>query len=90
MRVYDFSIDMEPERYLCLLRYADRPGVIGKVGTVLGAADINIASIKVSRETIGGEALMGLTVDSPIPPEVVRQIASAAGATEARFIDLGP
>ena len=68
MRVYDFSIDMEPERYLCLLRYADRPGAIGRVGTVLGAADINIASIKVARETIGGEALMGLTVDSPIPP----------------------
>ncbi|MEA2503740.1 MAG: D-3-phosphoglycerate dehydrogenase / 2-oxoglutarate reductase [Actinomycetota bacterium] len=89
VRVYDFSIDMEPERYLCLLRYADRPGVIGKVGTVLGAADINIASIKVSRETIGGEALMGLTVDSPIPPEVVRQIASVAQATQARFIDLG-
>jgi len=59
------------------------------VGTVLGAADINIASIKVSRETIGGEALMGLTVDSPIPPEVVREIAAAAQAREARFIDLG-
>ena len=71
------------------MRYADRPGVIGRVGTVLGAADINIASIKVSRETIGGEALMGLTVDSPIPPEVVRELASVAGATEARFIDLG-
>jgi D-3-phosphoglycerate dehydrogenase len=89
VRVYDFSIDMEPQRYLCLLRYADRPGVIGKVGTVLGAAEINIASIKVSRETIGGEALMGLTVDSPIPAEVVQEIAVVAQAREARFIDLG-
>ena len=89
VRVYDFSIDMEPQQYLCLLRYADRPGVIGKVGTVLGVAGINIASIKVARETIGGEALMGLTVDSPIPPEVVREIARVAEASEARFIDLG-
>jgi D-3-phosphoglycerate dehydrogenase len=89
VRVNDFSIDMELERYFCLLRYADRPGVIGKVGRVLGDADINIASIKVSRETIGGEALMGLTVDSRIPDEVVQEIASAAGATQARFIDLG-
>jgi D-3-phosphoglycerate dehydrogenase len=89
VRVNEFSIDMELERYFCLLRYADRPGVIGKVGRVLGDADINIASIKVSRETIGGEALMGLTVDSRIPDEVVREIASVAGATEARFIDLG-
>ena len=89
VRVNDFSIDMELERYFCLLRYADRPGVIGKVGRVLGDADINIASIKVSRETIGGEALMGLTVDSRIPDEVVQEIASVAGATQARFIDLG-
>jgi D-3-phosphoglycerate dehydrogenase len=89
VRVYDYSIDMEPQRYLCFLRYRDRPGVIGKVGTVLGAADINIASIKVSRETIGGEALMGLTVDSPIPPGVVRSLGEAAEAREARFIDLG-
>jgi D-3-phosphoglycerate dehydrogenase len=89
VRVFDYTIDMEPQRYLCFLRYADRPGVIGKVGTVLGVAEINIASIKVSRETIGGEALMGLTVDSPIPPEVLRQIGEAAGAGDARFIDLG-
>ena len=89
VRVYDYSIDMEPQRYLCFLRYADRPGVIGKVGTVLGAADINIASIKVSRDTIGGEALMGLTVDSPIPADAVRSLAEAAEAREARFIDLG-
>ena len=89
VRVYDYSIDMEPQRYLCFLRYTDRPGVIGKVGTVLGAADINIASIKVSRDTIGGEALMGLTVDSPIPADAVRSLAEAAEAREARFIDLG-
>jgi D-3-phosphoglycerate dehydrogenase len=89
VRVFDYSIDVEPERYLCFLRYADRPGVIGKVGTVLGAADINVANIQVSRNTIGGEALMGLTVDSPIAPEVLARIKEAAEAREARFIDLG-
>jgi D-3-phosphoglycerate dehydrogenase len=89
VRVFDYSVDIEPERYLCFLRYADRPGVIGKVGTVLGAADINVANIQVSRDTIGGEALMGLTVDSPIPAEVVARIAEEAQAREVRFIDLG-
>lgn len=87
--VLGYDIDMVPERYLCFLRYADRPGVIGAVGTVLGEADINIASIKVARQTIGGEALMGLTVDSPITPEVVARLAEVAGARDARFIDLG-
>lgn len=90
VRVYDYEFDMLPERYMCFLRYADRPGVIGKVGTVLGEAGINIASMDVSRETIGGEALMGLTVDSVIPADVVESIQGAIDARDARFIDLGP
>lgn len=89
VRIYDYAIDMEPGRYLCFLRYPDRPGMIGKVGTVLGEADINIASIKVSRETTGGEALMSLTVDSPISSEVLQSIAEAVGARDASFVDLG-
>ncbi|MGH2719352.1 MAG: ACT domain-containing protein, partial [Actinomycetota bacterium] len=89
VRIDDYSIDVEPDRYLCFLRYADRPGVIGKVGTVLGEADINVANIQVSRDTIGGEALMGLTVDSAISPDVLAKIKDVAEAREARFIDLG-
>ena len=89
VRVYDYSIDMMPERFMCFLRYADRPGVIGKVGTVLGEGGINIASMQVSRETFGGEALMGLTVDDAIPIEVLDAIVKAIEATDAKFIDLG-
>jgi D-3-phosphoglycerate dehydrogenase len=59
------------------------------VGTVLGESKINIASMHVSRETIGGEALMGLTVDSEIPTEVLRRIAETIEAKDTRFIDLG-
>jgi len=89
VRVYEYEIDMEPARYMCFLRYEDRPGIIGKVGTVLGDAEINIAGMHVSRETIGGEALMGLTVDTPISPDVVDRIAVSIGARDAKFIDLG-
>lgn len=89
VRVYDYEIDMAPERYMCFLRYRDVPGVIGKVGTVLGNSRINIASMQVSRENIGGEALMGLTVDSAIPPEVLDEIVGAIEARDAKFIDLG-
>ncbi len=87
--ISDYAIDMEPERLMCFLRYVDRPGVVGKVGTVLGEADINIASMKVSRETIGGEALMGLAVDSEIPSGVLRRIVETIDASDAKFIDLG-
>jgi D-3-phosphoglycerate dehydrogenase / 2-oxoglutarate reductase len=82
-------MDMRPERYMCFLRYTDVPGVIGKVGTVLGDANVNIASMQVSRQTIGGDALMGLTVDDEISPEALQRIKDVISATDARFIDLG-
>lgn len=90
VRIFDYSIDMLPERFMAFLRYVDRPGVIGRVGTVLGEAGVNIASMAVSRETIGGEALMGLTLDEVIPGEVLDRIVKAIEAADARFIDLGP
>lgn len=90
VKVYDYEIDMFPARHMCFLRYSDRPGIIGKVGTVLGEAGINIAGMHVSRETIGGEALMGLTVDSPIPSETLGRIVKAIEARDAKFIDLEP
>lgn len=89
VRVYDYEIDMQPERFMCFMRYADRPGIIGRVGTILGSHSINIASMQVSRETIGGEALIGLTVDSEIPSEVLKEIVGAIEARDAKFIDLG-
>jgi D-3-phosphoglycerate dehydrogenase len=89
VQVYEYGMDMRPERYMCFLRYTDVPGVIGKVGTVLGDANVNIASMQVSRQTIGGDALMGLTVDDEISPEALQRIKDVISATDARFIDLG-
>lgn len=89
VRVFDYGMDMSPERYMCFLKYTDVPGVIGKVGSVLGDSGVNIASMQVSRQTIGGDALMGLTVDSEISSEALQRIKEVINATEARFIDLG-
>jgi D-3-phosphoglycerate dehydrogenase / 2-oxoglutarate reductase len=86
VQVYDFDVDMTPARYMAFLQYEDRPGVIGTVGTVLGNAGINIANMDVGRQEAGGLALMGLTVDSPIPPEVLGAIERAIGANRARSL----
>jgi len=88
VQVYEYGMDMRPERYMCFIRYTDVPGVIGKVGSVLGDAGVNIASMQVSRQTIGGEALMGLTVDDEITAEALERIKAVIDATDARFIDL--
>lgn len=87
-RVFDFDLEMPPARYMLFFTYEDRPGVIGKAGTILGEHEINIATMEVGRQSAGGQALMGLTVDSPIPPDVVEEIARSIGAERTRFIVL--
>lgn len=89
VQVYGYGMDMRPERFMCFMRYTDRPGVIGAVGSVLGEGGVNIASMQVSRQTIGGEALMGLTVDDEISPEALGRIKQVIDATDVTFIDLG-
>jgi D-3-phosphoglycerate dehydrogenase len=86
--VFDFEIDMPPGSYMVFLRYDDRPGVIGAIGTVLGGEGINIADMRVGRRERGGEALMALTVDQSLTPELLQRLAKESGAKDARFIDL--
>jgi len=88
VRVYDFDMDMAPADHMAFFRYEDRPGVIGTVGTILGQAGINIASMEVGRKEAGGLALMGLTVDSPIPAKVLDAITSEVGMKSARSMSL--
>jgi D-3-phosphoglycerate dehydrogenase / 2-oxoglutarate reductase len=86
VQVFDFDIDMAPARHMAFFLYEDRPGIVGTVGTLLGKAAVNIASMEVGRKTAGGLALMGLTVDSPIPPEVLDRIVAEIGAERAQAI----
>ncbi len=86
--VFDFAIDMPPGSFMCFLRYDDRPGVIGAIGTILGGEGINIADMRVGRRERGGEALMALTVDQPVDAGLLDKLAKGSGAKDARFIDL--
>jgi D-3-phosphoglycerate dehydrogenase / 2-oxoglutarate reductase len=81
-------VDLAPADYMAFLFYEDRPGVIGKVGTILGQAGVNIASMQVGRRRQGGEALMALTVDSVIPPGVLDRVMAEIGAHDGAFLQL--
>ncbi len=83
-----FDVDLSPTDHLAFFRYHDRPGIVGAVGGLLGDANVNIASMQVSRTQQGGDALMALTVDSAIPDDALRAIADAIGAHSARGVDL--
>jgi D-3-phosphoglycerate dehydrogenase len=88
MQVNDYDIEMAPSKFMLFFTYGDRPGVIGRVGTILGQHEINIATMDVGRPSVGGTALMGLTLDSPVGPQVIEEIRSAIEAGPARFIVL--
>ena len=77
-----FDMDLDLSGYLLFFLYTDRPGVVGAVGAALGEAAINIAGAQVSRTNRGGEALMAVTVDSPVPADLLAQIAARIGARE--------
>ena len=88
VEVWGFDLDMEPTDHMLFFRYADVPGVVGTIGGKLGDAGVNIAGMQVARREAGGEALMALSVDSAVAPDVVTDIAQAIGATDARALDL--
>jgi D-3-phosphoglycerate dehydrogenase len=85
-----FAIDLDLSGYLLFFVYTDRPGVVGAVGAALGGADVNIAGAQVSRTTQGGQALMAVTVDSPVSSELLADIAGQIGARRAQAADLNP
>jgi D-3-phosphoglycerate dehydrogenase len=83
-----FDVDLLAAEHLLFFRYADQPGIVGRVGAALGEAGVNIAGAQVSRTSQGGDALMALTVDSAVPGQVLEDIAAAIGATSVRSVDL--
>jgi D-3-phosphoglycerate dehydrogenase len=83
-----FDLELAAEGVLLFFRYVDRPGVVGMVGSILGDAGVNIAAMQVSRRRAGGEALMTLTVDSPVAGELLGKAADAIGAAAASTVDL--
>ena len=89
VEVNGFDVDLEPTDHLAFFRYADRPGMVGTVGGILGDAGVNIAGMQVARDAKGGHALVALSVDSAIPTEALAEIETAIDAVLVRAVDLG-
>jgi len=86
--VLDFDIEIAPSEFMAFVTYEDRPGMIGKVGTVLGESKINIGGLQVGRKAIDGIAGMGLNLDSPLTDDVLSLLESQDGIESARFLVL--
>jgi len=85
----DFWVDVPIEGHLLLTKHQDKPGLVGRVGTLLGEHDVNISSMQVGRLHPRGEALMILTLDDPVPDEVRARIGGFADINAVRTARLG-
>lgn len=83
----DFRLDIIPDGTFLYFRNIDRPGVIGKVGTILGENNINIAGFELARQK-GGEAIAFVSVDNEIPDSVLSEIKKIDGMLEVNLVEL--
>jgi len=80
------ALSVIPEGTLVVIRNSDVPGVIGRVGTLLGEHRVNIAGYNQSRRAQGGEALAALTVDGPLPDNALSSLRALDGISEVRSV----
>jgi len=84
-----FWVDVPVEGHLLLTKHQDKPGLVGRVGTLLGEHDVNISSMQVGRLHPRGEALMILTLDDAVPDEVRARIGAFEDINAVRTARLG-
>lgn len=83
-----FPISVAPTAYMLITLHQDMPGIIGKLGSILGSHNVNIASMQVGRKLIRGDAVMVLGIDDPLPSEVLPLVHQIAGITSAYVVNL--
>jgi D-3-phosphoglycerate dehydrogenase len=74
--------------HLLVMRYSDRPGVIGVLGGMLGQSGVNIAGMVVGRDEVGGRAVSVLTLDGVVPADLVAALRTAIQADRLVYADL--
>jgi D-3-phosphoglycerate dehydrogenase / 2-oxoglutarate reductase len=88
VEVGGFRLEFRPEGRLLWLRNQDVPGVVGKLGTILGQADVNIAGIHLGRREGDGMAMAMLRLDSEPSAAVLQTLAELAEVEQVRFVDM--
>ncbi len=88
VRLRDYQVDFAPSEDMLLMAYEDRPGMIGKIGTILGMHDLNIAAMNLGRREKRGEAMVVLSLDSEVSADVIEEVRLATAATFIRPLRL--
>jgi D-3-phosphoglycerate dehydrogenase len=88
VRINNYRMDITPTPHMLFVDHIDRPGVIGPFASTLGRANINIAMMQVGRCNRGEEALMTMSVDSPVDEATLEQLRKIDGILSVRVVSL--
>ncbi len=88
VEINGFLFDLTPEGKLLLIKNFDVPGVIGKLGTILGKYSVNIAGFQLGRTEKGKEAKGVILVDDDVPEEAIKEIKEIPEILEVKQINL--
>jgi D-3-phosphoglycerate dehydrogenase len=88
VRLFSTPTEIPIRGTLLLVRNKDRPGIVGHLGTLLGRHQVNIASMTLSRDHAGGEALTVLNLDSAPPAAALAELVADPDITSARVVNL--
>ena len=84
----NFPINVPPTKYMLFTLHRDMPGIIGKIGSLLGSFNVNIASMQVGRKIVRGDAVMVLSIDDPLPEGIITEIKKEPGIRDAYTVAL--
>jgi D-3-phosphoglycerate dehydrogenase len=88
VEINGYDVEVPIAEHLIVMIYKDRPGIVAIYGKEFGEASINIAGMQIARQGKGGQALSVLTVDSPVPEELLEKVRKAIKADLLREIDI--
>ncbi|MGA0997599.1 MAG: ACT domain-containing protein, partial [Vulcanococcus sp.] len=84
----EFPVSVTPSKHMLFTRHRDMPGIIGHIGSVLGEHNVNIASMQVGRRIVRGDAVMVLSLDDPLPADLLAGIHAIEGIQQAHPVTL--
>ncbi len=81
-------LDIVPAGAMITFTNVDRPGIVGRVGTILGRHRVNIAGLHLGRVSIGKRAVSIFSVDPPVPPAVLKELAALSELSDVRLVEV--
>lgn len=84
----EFPVNVPPTNNMLFTLHRDMPGIIGRIGSLLGEYNVNIASMQVGRKIVRGDAVMVLSIDDPLPEGILAEIIKVPGITDAYTVSL--